>query len=256
MPGKDRSLRVEAVVLRHADWGEADRLLTIYTREQGKLRVVAKGVRRLRSRKAGHVEPFTRAALMLAQGRDIWILTQAETLDAYLPMREDLLRIGYAHYIAELVDRFTYEEGQNRLLYLLLVETLERITVQPDPFLAVRYYEIHLLDLLGFRPDLVNCVNCRELIQAENQFFSALQGGILCPRCGAMDASARPISVEALRYLRHLQRSTFADAARAQIAQPIRMEMESIIQYYLTYILERSLNTPAFLREVRRGYHS
>jgi DNA repair protein RecO (recombination protein O) len=107
-----RSLRVEAVVLRHTDWGEADRLLVLYTREAGKLRAIAKGARRLRSRKAGHLEPFTRVTLMLARGRDLWIVTQAQTVNAYLPLREDLLRTSYAIYVMELLDRFTYEEGK------------------------------------------------------------------------------------------------------------------------------------------------
>ena len=75
MPRPEHTLRVEAVVLRHADWGEADRLLTIFTRERGKLRAVAKGARKMRSRKAGHLEPFTRVALLLASGRDLWIVT-------------------------------------------------------------------------------------------------------------------------------------------------------------------------------------
>ena len=87
-----RSFRVEAVVLRHVDWGEADRLLTLYSREKGKLRAIAKGVRRLRSRKAGHLEPFTRAAVQLARGRDLLIVTQADTVNAYLPIRGDLER--------------------------------------------------------------------------------------------------------------------------------------------------------------------
>ena len=158
MAAQERSLRVEAVVLRHSDWGEADRLLSLYTREAGKLRVVAKGVRKLRSRKAGHLEPFTRVALLLARGHDLWIVTQADTLDAYLPLREDLLRTGYASYVVELADRFSYEEGQNSGLYRLLVETLERVTRAPeeaDIQFALRYYEIRMLDLLGHLDDTV-----------------------------------------------------------------------------------------------------
>src|SRR5574338_1349979 len=124
MPRAERTLRAEVVVLRHNDWGEADRLLVLFSREAGKLRGIAKGVRKMHSRKAGHLEPFTRVKLLLARGRDFWIITQAETVDAYLPIREDLLRTAYAAYVIELLDRFTYEEGPNRPLYLLLVETL------------------------------------------------------------------------------------------------------------------------------------
>ena len=86
MPRADHTRKVEALVLRHSDWGEADRMLVIFSPFQGKTRVVAKGARRLRSRKAGHLEPFTRVSLLLARGRDLWIVTQAETIEAYLPL--------------------------------------------------------------------------------------------------------------------------------------------------------------------------
>ena len=120
MTNRERTQQVEAVVLRHSDWGEADRILVLYTRETGKLRAIVKGARKLSSRKAGHLEPFTRVRLMLARGRDLWIVTQAETVDAYLSLREDLQRIGQASYVVELLDRYTYEEGANRQMYTLL----------------------------------------------------------------------------------------------------------------------------------------
>ena len=125
-------------MLRHSDWGEADRLLGLYSREAGKLRAVAKGVRRLRSRKAGHLEPFTRVKLLLARGRDLWIVTQAETVDAYLPLREDLEKIGQASYVLELLDRFSFEEGANRSLYALLTDTLGRLSSGADRYLTLR----------------------------------------------------------------------------------------------------------------------
>ena len=240
-------------MLRHTDWGEADRLLILFTREAGKLRAVAKGARKLRSRKAGHLEPFTRVTLLLARGRDTWIVTQADTVDAHLPIGQDLTRIGYAAYVIELLDRFTYEEGENRSLYLLLIDTLSRIASLPDPFLAVRYYDIRLLDLTGFRPELFHCVDCGDVVKPQDQFFSAMQGGVLCPRCGSIPGTqAWPISMTALKYLRHLQRSSYSDALRAEPSEPVRREMESLLQQYLTYLLERRLNTPQFLREVRR----
>ncbi len=248
-----RSLRVEAVVLRHSDWGEADRLLTLYSREAGKIRAVAKGVRRLRSRKAGHLEPFTRVALMLARGRDMWIVTQAETVNAYSELSVDLQRTGYAAYVMELLDRFTYEEGQNRLLYQVLVDTLQRVATAPDPFIPVRYYDLRMLDLLGFRPQLFECVGCGAEIKAENQYFSPEQGGVLCPKCG-QGLGAWHVSMNTLRYLRHFQRSSYIEASRAGIPAEVRSEMEALLQNYLTYQLERGLNTPGFLREVRGVY--
>jgi DNA repair protein RecO (recombination protein O) len=253
---KSRTLRVEAVVLRHSDWGEADRMLVLYTREAGKLRAIAKGARRLRSRKAGHLEPFTRVALLLARGRDLWIVTQAQTVEAYLALREDLLRTGYAAYVMELLDRFTYEEAENPSLYNLLHTTLARVDSEPDAYLAVRYYELRLLDQLGFRPELSHCTLCRRAIQPLDQFFSAGLGGVVCPDCVGRPnaAGARPVSMTVLKYLRHLQRSTYPAVQRAGIPLPVRSELETLLQFYQTYLLERGLNTPAFLREVRREY--
>lgn len=253
MPRTERTLKVEAVILRHSDYGEADRLLTIFTREQGKLRAIAKGVRKMQSRKAGHLEPFTQSALMLAQGHDLWIVTQAEAIESFQPLREDLTRIGYAGYVVELLDRFTYEEGQNWQLYNLVVATLGRLATESDPFVPIHYYEMRLLELLGFRPMLFECALCSKTILAEDQYFSAERGGVLCPNCGLQVNEARPVSMDALRYLRHFQRSPYQDAKRADPGKYTREEVEALLNYYLTYLLERTLNAPEFIRQVQRG---
>ena len=252
MPRPERTIRVEAVVLRHSDWGEADRLITLYSREHGKLRSVVKGARRIKSRKAGHLEPFTRVALLLARGRDLWIITQAETLDAFLPIGQDLACTANASYVLELLDRFTIDEGENRALYALLVETLERLSSGQDAFLVLRFFELRLLDLLGFRPELLACVKCRKPILAQDQFFSAQQGGVLCPPCGAGGAGVVPLSMTSLKFLRHIQRSSYAEARRVHATSQVGSEMEMLLQGYIYFVLERSLNTPGFIREINR----
>jgi len=250
---EQRSFRVEAVVLRHADWGEADRLLTLYTRERGKVRAIAKGARKIRSRKAGHLEPFTRVTLQLARGRDLLIVTQADTVDAYLPIHENLVKTSHAAYVVELLDRFTYEDDtENYNIFRLITEVLSRLEKEADPWLAIRYYELRLLDLLGYRPHLFECANCGREIKAEDQFFSAAQGGVLCPACGVGLLGAWSVSVEALKYLRHFQRSDYAGAQRARPAPEIQSEVEALLQRYVTYLLERELNSPGFIRQIKK----
>jgi DNA repair protein RecO (recombination protein O) len=247
-----RSFRVEAVVLRHSDWGEADRLLTLYTRERGKVRAIAKGARRIRSRKAGHLEPFTRVTLQLAKGRDLLIVTQADTLDAYLPLGANLVKTSYAAYAVELLDRFTFEdENENNAIFRLLIEILSRIANEADPWLAIRYYEVRLLDELGFRPHLFECANCGEKIKPVDQFFSPAAGGVLCPKCGEGLPGIWSVSLEALKVFRHLQRSTYSEAQRARPGPEVRNELETLIQRYLTYLLERGLNSPGFIRQIK-----
>jgi DNA repair protein RecO (recombination protein O) len=268
---RQRSVRVEAVVLRHSDWGEADRLVWLYSLEMGKVRASAKGARKLRSRKAGHIEPLTQTSLLLARGREMPIITQAETINAFMPLHEDLSGMTYGSYVVELLDRFTFDEDVNPTLYHLLVDTLERLAATPEQRdMVVRYYELRLLDLAGFRPQLFKCVNCGRDIQPEDQYFSNLLGGVLCPSCATGDLATlphrdehdqrhpgkgdlQPISVAALRVLRHFQRSSFAEAQRLSLSVPVSRELELLMQYYLTYLLERSLNTPAFLRRLRQS---
>ncbi len=228
-------------------------MVTLYTRDHGKLRAVAKGARKPHSRKAGHLEPFTQSSLQLATGRSLYIVTQAETLHAHIALREDLTLLGYGSYVVELLDRFTYEEEENGALYRLLAQTLKRLAGPDDPRTVVRYYEIRLLDYLGYRPELIHCAIGEEEIQPEDQYFSAQEGGVLCPRHGKGRPGVRPISMDALRYLRHFQRSSYSEALRAKIAPAVHRELEILMQHYLTHLLERGLNSPAFIRRVRKN---
>lgn len=248
-----RSFRVEAVVLRHSDWGEADRILTLYTRERGKVRAIAKGARKIRSRKAGHLEPFTRVTLQLAKGRDLLIVTQVDTLNAYLALGANLVKTGYASYAVELLDRFTYEdESENYAIFRLLTEILDRIATEPEPWLAIRYYEVRLLDLLGFRPHLFECANCGDPIRPVDQYFSPAAGGVLCPKCGAGLPGVWRVSMEALKVFRHFQRSSYPEAQRARPGPEVQNELEVLMQRYLTYLLERGLNSPGFIKQIKK----
>jgi DNA repair protein RecO (recombination protein O) len=252
MSPRERVYRTEAVVLRRQNLGEADRLLTVYTPDLGKLRVVAKGVRRPRSRKAGHLEPFTRVQLLLARGRELDIITQAEATEMYSGLRNDLLRLGQAAYIIELLDRFTVDREENRGLYRLLVNTLERLDAGAQSDAVLRFYELRLLELVGYRPELFRCVSCGAEILPQDQFFSAAEGGALCPTCGPERHDAQHISLAALRVLRHYQRSTFAFASSVHIRPQTHAELERVMEAYMGYILESKLSSPAFIRRVRR----
>jgi DNA repair protein RecO (recombination protein O) len=252
-PRESHSYRTQAIVLGHIEYGEADRILKLFTMEKGKISAIAKGVRKIRSRKAGHLEPFTHVNLFLAEGRNLDIITQAETVDSYPDLRDNLEGIAYASYVMEVVDRFTYEEGQNVGIFRLLVNTLGRLEKQPNPETVIHYFEMRLLDLLGFRPQLFECVDCGKEIQEEDQYFSPLVGGVVCPKCGSKRPEAWPIQKDVLRYLRHLQRSNWRKVENMVIPEDIERNLEDLIQRYLTYLLERKLNSPDFMREVRNN---
>lgn len=242
--------------MRRADMGEADRLLTIFTPGLGKRRVVAKGARKPRSRKSGHVELFMRVQLLIARGRSLDIVSQAETVEAYQALREDLLRSTYAHYVAELLDRFTAEEQEQGELYDLLAVTLARLCDAPEPALAARYYELQLLALAGYMPRLFVCARCnRELVEVTRETppyaFDMDLGGVLCPACVDERPQAVPLSLAALKVLRHAARADYAAFAALHLRATLHREVEQVMQRYITYILERNLKSTEFLRTLR-----
>ncbi len=251
MSERERVYRTEAVVLKHADLGEADRLLTLYTAEYGKVRAVAKGVRKPTSRKSGHVEQFVQTRLLIARGRNLDIVTQAEMVEPFLPLRRDLWRVSYACYAAELLDVFTEEGEENRALYELLVNVLRWIAEESDLDRTIRYYELRLLDLAGFRPQLFRCAACETEIRPEVNYMRPASGGVLCPRCGAELGGAEPISLNALKVLRYFQTRDYATCRQVQISAPVHREVEKVLYRHIVYHLERQLKSTAFLDLLR-----
>jgi DNA repair protein RecO (recombination protein O) len=255
MPHPERSFRTDALILKRRDFGEADRLLTILTPLHSKLEVIAKGARKPLSTKTGHVELFTRADMLIHRGRDLDVVAQSEMREVYLPLREDLQRGAYASYVAELVDRFTaYDDEQHdTALFDLVADTFMRLSVDADAQLAVRYYEMRLLDLTGFRPELQECVISREAVTPVDQFFSFGEGGVVSPSFAHLGGALTPVSVTTLKLLRHMQRSPYAHVASLQVSADLHAQVEKVLQGYITYLLERRLESVEFIRRVRNS---
>lgn len=250
---RQRLYRLSAIVLRRRDMGEADRLLTVFVRDQGKLTLLAKGVRRQASRKAGHLEPFTYTELLVAKGKSLDLVTQAETIEPHRHVREDLWRSSWAYYVVELADAFTQEADPNDLLFDLLLATLGRLDdLTTDPALAVRYYELHLLALAGFQPQLFRCVQCNELLKPEVNFMSLDSGGCLCPRHGANRNDTIALSLPLLKVLRYLQSREWTEVALLRLSPEVSRQLEALLARYIVYHLERSLRSPAFLEKLRK----
>jgi len=252
LTGQLRAIRVEALVLHHKDFGEADRMLTLFTRHNGKLRALAKGARKIQSRKAGHVEPLNQATLILAHGRSFWIVSQAETIRDFAGIRADLTRTAHALYVLELLERFSFEDEENEPLFGLALETLARIEDEADLYLTTRHFEMYLLQHCGYRPELNHCLRCRKSIEAQDQFISVLLGGVLCPDCGGAEPSARPISTAVLKTLRVLQRSVYTDLEKLPINAAVRADAEMILSQILAQAAEHRLNAPRLINQIKR----
>lgn len=247
---RDRVYRTEAVVIRRSDFGEADRVLTLLT-PNGKRRVVAKGVRKTTSRLAGHIELFTHATMLLAVGRNLDIVTQSAIRENFDQLRGDLERIGAAYYAAELVDRMTEDEDENTRAFELLVGTLRALDATRSIGLVLRHYELHLLDALGYRPQLHHCAVCQELLGEDTRHFSPAAGGALCSRCATSDREVQRMALPTFKLLRYLQAQPVEAVERLTISPETQREAEQLLRLYVRRILERDLKSAAFLEEVR-----
>lgn len=257
MPRQSRSIRTQAIILARRDFGEADRLLTLLTPSRGKLRAIAKGARKPNAKLSGHVELFARSDCLLRQGRNLAILTQAELIEPYLGLRDDLQRGAYASYAAELLDCFTADDEEDASgLFALLDGALLRIANARDPRLATRFYELALLDLVGFKPELSECVITRMPLLPEAQFFSSDEGGAVS-LAGAPRSQSRllPIELDTLKLLRHLQRNAenYAEVESLRLSAEEHSRAERLMLAYIAHLLERRLVSLAFLERLRRG---
>jgi len=250
---RERTYRTEAIVIRRSDFGEADRLLTLFSADRGKIRAIGKGARKPQSRKTGHVELFMRSKFLIAEGRDLDIVTQAEMVEAYPALRDDLLRSTYASYAVELLDRFTVDDDPHRDIFDILAAALGWFAAMPadELLLPARYYELRLLSLTGFQPRLFNCLHCGEPIQEQDQFFSVDLGGLICPDCVAVDPRARPISAVAVKVMRYLQTRPWSAVEQLRLRPAVLHEIERIMHDYLTHILERDLKSTSFIHRLR-----
>lgn len=267
--GAPRSYQTQGIVLKQTKLGEFDKIVTVYTPEFGKLKAVAKGACRPRSKLGGNVEPLTHSLLFLAKGRNLDIVTQSQTISGFLPLKNDLWRMACGLYILELVDSFTVEGGENRPLFDLLLEILNQLGQVEADEVALRYFELHLLHCLGYRPQLHRCVNCESSLKPTVNCFSSGKGGILCPHCASREnhrsdqagtsllQPSLPISVVALKVLRLWQSCDYATARRVRVKPGLSRELERVLHEYIRYILQRELKSLTWLRELREeiGVH-
>ena len=267
------SYSTTAIVLKRTDVGEADRILTLFTPHKGKVHVIAKGVRRFTSKRAGHLELLSHSLLQMALGRNLDIVTQAEVRENFLHLRSELWHMTCGFYLAELVDRFIEEHTQHLDVYNLLLETLRSLeadalelqrqraqgVVSPEQLyrrakLLMRYFELHLLFYIGYEPALQTCAHCASELRAQENGFKASLGGVLCPQCSRF--WERSLSVKALRTLLLLRRTVWADIPfqRLEVHLDTRLEaeLEAVLHGLLRFHLERDLKSWSFLEMLQQ----
>ena len=252
-----RRYTTEAIVLSRFDLGEADRVLTLITPTEGKLKAIAKGVRRPTSRLGGSLEPFAELTIALARGRTFDVVTQVSVGHAWLDLRDSLESTATAWYLAELADRSLEERHAAEPLYALLRRAYELLDAGMAPGRVARWYEMHLLDELGMRPEVDRCVECDRVLESAERFrWVPPLGGVVCERCPGPTHDRAGLSLEALKLLKAYQRLDIEAIAGLRQAAGTEREVEAVLREFVRGALERDARSLAFLDEVRTSYKS
>ncbi len=249
---KPRNYQTEAIIIKKTKLGEADRILTLYTPHLGKIQAVAKGVRRPRSKLSGHLELLTHSLVSLARGRNLDTIIGSQTLNSFLELRGNLELTSQALYATELVNQFTAEHIENYPLFGLLIKTMEQLCQGDDNELALRYFELHLLEWVGYRPQLHRCVSCSLPLKPVTNSFCPSAGGMLCPNCTESQSLTYPVSVSGLKVLRLLQDGNYNTTGRLRTNWELSYELEGLTRSYIRYLLEREVKSAAWLDTLRR----
>ena len=252
-----RRYTTDAIVLSRFDLGEADRVLTLITPAGGKLKAIAKGIRKPTSRLGGSLEPFAELTVALARGRTFDVVTQVSVGHAWLRLRDDLESAATAWYLAELADRSLEERHAAEPLYALLRRAYELLDAGMAPSRVARWFEMHLLDELGVRPEVDRCVECDRVLESDERFrWVPPLGGVVCERCPGPPHDRTGLSLEALKLLKAYQRLDIEALAGLRLATSVESEVETALREFVRDALEREARSLAFLDEVRSAHEA
>jgi DNA repair protein RecO (recombination protein O) len=238
-------------VLRRSNFGEADRLITLLTRDHGKVRAIAKGTRRPTSRHSGNLELFVHSELLLARGRELDILTQSELVHAHRRLREDLVAASHAYYLAEVTDALIEPAEATGSAFELLLAAFSALDRGSLPPLLAAHYLVQLLVVLGYRPELFACLRCGNELRPGRNFLSTSQGGAFCPSCGPTQSNAQPVDSEPLKVLRNLLRTGTPGDLSIAIPFDLAELVDRLVRSFVEQHLERKLRSPEFIQRLR-----
>ena len=248
-----RLQKTEAVVLKTQRSGETSKIIILYSQKFGKIKVIAKGSRGLKSRYYGTLEPLNHISIVyyFKETREIQFLSQADIIHPYQKIRANLYKFALAAIVAELIDR-TQMEQANPYLYQILIDTLTGIDrAQKNLINFYHWFMLKFLKLSGFDPDFNHCAACKTQNPGEKARFSIINGNFICEKCKVQDPTALSVSINAIRHLRTLQ-LTSANKLEA-ITNPATYDCDRLLLSFLQFHIEETkyLNSLKFIRQIQ-----
>lgn len=249
---RPRSYKTEAVALRAYEMRDADRLVVALTPSLGKLKLTVRGARKVTSKLAGHLDVLNRARIAIAVGHTLDVVTGAESEETFPGVKAELPRLAEALYLMELADLLLPEADPHPASYRAVLDSLRALESGREPAAVARHAEIALLADAGFLPELRRCVACGADVRPERHRYAPALGGVVCGDCPGASGGTLPLSLPALKVLRHFADRAVADAAPLAIGPDVHPELEGALGASVRYVLEREPNAAAFVERLRR----
>jgi DNA repair protein RecO (recombination protein O) len=240
-------LRTRAVILRSQRWGDADRIVTLYSPDLGKIRGAARGARRMKTRFGGVLEPFGIVDVTLFQKTPdaLGQISQIDLVKSFKSVREDLGVMAAAAKMVRMVEMITVDRDPNPEMYSALVYSLEALVPEADLALTTLLFQIHVLGYTGFRPQIDRCTECGNMASPHTpQWFSPRLGGMVCNGCGQRGVGrVLSISKGSLAFIEQARRLPMASLSRLKAIGTVRIEVEEAIEAYFQAVVGKALPT-------------
>lgn len=242
--------KCEGIVIRTNDYGETNKIVTLFTREWGKVGVMARGAKKPNSRLAAVTQLFTYGYYLVQTGRGLGGMQQGEIISSMKGIKEDIFLTAYASYIIELTDKGTEDKKTNPFLFELLYQTLNFINEGVDPEILMFIYEMKMLNVLGLYPSLDKCSVCGN---TEGRFsFSIREGGLICHRCLNTDPYHYEISQAAVKLLRIFYYMDLSRLGNISLKDETKKELKKIINSYYDEYSGLNLKSKKFLKQMEQ----
>ena len=246
---RSRIYKSIGVIVRQMPLGESDRIITIITSKGGKIRAVAKGVRKPKSKLSGHIDLLNLVTTSVARGRNLDIISEAHALETFRTIKENLTSTARALYIAELTDIFTVEGAPSENIYNLFFDTLKILESGTSNKMWIRNFELKLLEISGFMIDFFSCIHCRKPLEPHDHLFTHAGGGVLCPNCRIHSPDQlTKLPLNTLKVLRYLIREGAQKSCTLSLTNQTRDDLERILTEYMRFLAEKEIKTLKFMR--------
>ena len=240
--------KCEGIVIRRTDYGENNKIITIYSREWGKTGVMARGANKPKSRFSAITQLFYYGYFLVQKSSGLGSLSQAEPISSFRHIRENIMSTAYASYIVELLDKGTDDRKPNPFLFELLYQSLNAINEGYDPDVITMIFEMKMLPVLGIPPVLDSCASCGN---TEGEFsFSIREGGFLCHRCKGKDQYSMPVNTQIVKLLRLFYYFDLSRLGNITLKDETKKQLKQLIEAYYEEYSGLQLKSKKFLRQM------